>query len=97
MNARLAVELPARIPRAALDEVGGDVSQLLSSPAAIRELPPAVADGIAASVEVAIQSVFRWSVPLMAAGFVLAWFLKEIPLRETVRPVDDVDVEPTVA
>ncbi len=97
MNARLAVELPARIPRAALDEVGGDVSQLLSSPTAIRELPPAVAHGIAASVEVAIQSVFRWSVPLMAAGFVLAWFLREIPLRDTVRPVDDVDVEPTVA
>ena len=86
MNARLETDLPRLIPPAALAQVGGDVSSLLNSPAAIRALPPQVAAGIAASVELAVQAVFRWSVPLMFLGFVLAWFLKEVPLRETVGP-----------
>ena len=86
MNARLATELPLRVPDAALAEVGGDVTRLLNSPVAIRALPPQVAGGIADSVEIALQAVFFWAVPLMLLGFVLTWFLKEIPLRETVGP-----------
>ena len=87
MNAQLEANLPKLIPRAALVQVGGDVSGLLNSPAAIRALPSPVATGIASSVEIAVQAVFRWSVPLMFLGFVLAWFLREIPLRETVGQV----------
>ena len=67
------------------------MSRLLSSPAAIRALPPPVAAGIADSLELAIRSVFLWAVPLMAAGFVLSWFVKEIPLRETVGPARPVE------
>ena len=95
MNARSGVELPLRVPESALIDVGGDVTRLLNSPTAIRALPPAVATGIVSSVELAIQSVFFWAVPLMLIGFVLTWFLKEIPLRETVGPQDS--AEPTVA
>ena len=84
MNARLARELPLRVPVDALVDVGGEITNLLSSPAAIRSLPPAVASGIATSVEVAINAAFFWSVPLMASGFVVAWWLKEIPLRDTI-------------
>lgn len=84
VNARLAVELPRRVPADAFVAVGEDVSRLLSSPATIREYPPAVERAIAESVELAVQSVFWWGVPLMALGFVLTWFLREIPLRETV-------------
>ena len=65
LNARLAADLPTRIPPAALAEVGGDVNALLNSPAAIRALPPEVAAGIATSVELAVRTVFLWSVPLM--------------------------------
>ena len=97
MNARLAAELPRRVPAAVLAAVGGDVTRLLNSPAAIRELPPDVALGITSSVEVAIQSVFWWAVPMMVTGFALTWFLKEVPLRETVGPGRDADVEPTMA
>ena len=99
MNARLASELPVRIPREALAEVGGQVSDLLNSPAAIRALPPPVANGVISSVEVAVQAVFWWSVPMMLLGFVLALFLKEVPLRETVGPVRTAphpDVEPNL-
>ena len=95
MNARLVTELAVRVPEAALADAGGDVTQLLSSPAVIRALPPEVAGGIASSVEVAIQAVFFWAAPLMLLGFVLTWFLKEIPLRETVGPEET--TEPTMA
>ena len=91
MNARLETDLPKLIPPAALAQVGGDVSDLLNSPAAIRALPPQVAVAIASSVELAVQAVFRWSVPLMFLGFILAWFLKEVPLRETVGPAAQVE------
>lgn len=97
MNARLAAELPRRLPSAALGAGGGDVNALLNSPAAIRALPPEVANGISRSVEVALQSVFWWAVPMMALGFVLTWFLKEIPLRETVGSGHEANVEATMA
>ena len=84
MNHRLATDLPERIPARALAEVGGEIGALLSSPEAIRALPPVVAAGVAAAVESAIHAVFVWAVPPMVLGFGLAWFLREIPLRETV-------------
>lgn len=99
LNARLAADLPTRIPPAALAEVGGDVNALLNSPAAIRALPPEVAAGIAMSVELAVRTVFLWSVPLMFIGFLLALFLKEIPLRDTVGPIrqpDAAEIEPNL-
>jgi len=94
MNARLLIELPARIPTDALVGIGGDVMTLLNSPAEIRALPVEVAAGIAVSLEVAIQSVFFWAMPLMVVAFVLSWWLDEIPLRETVGaalPVDGIE------
>ena len=91
MNTRLIAELPARVPAEAVAQVSGEVTRLLNSPEAIRALPPPVAAGIADSVEVAIQAVFLWAVPIMALGFALSWFLREIPLRETVGPVPPVE------
>ena len=87
MNARLLAELPAHVPAEALESVRGEMSQLLSSPAAIRALPPPIAGGIAASLELAIQAVFFWAVPIALVGFALSWYLREIPLRDTVGPV----------
>ena len=84
MNYRLQTELPTRIPAEAVADVGGELSELLASPAAIRALPAAVAAGVTTSVESAIHAVFVWAVPPMVLGFALAWFLREIPLRETV-------------
>ena len=92
MNARLATELPARLSPAALDAVGGRVSDLLNSPAAIRALPAETAAAVTGSVEVALQAVFLSAVPILAFGFALSWFLQEIPLRETVgSPVDGIE------
>ena len=96
VNARLATELPIRVPADALAGVGDDVNRLLSSPAAIRAYPPATAQAIAESVELAVQSVFWWGVPLLVLGFGLSWFIREIPLRETVGPSSEPDTAATL-
>ena len=88
LNARLTSELPARLSPEALAAVGGRVSDLLNSPAAIRALPAETATAVTGSVEVALQAVFLSAVPILVLGFAVSWFLQEIPLRETVgRPV----------
>lgn len=45
----------------------------------IRNLPPATIDALAG----AVSAIFVVALPLAMVAFVLAWFLKEIPLRET--------------
>ena len=89
MNARIAAELPARLSPEAFASVGGQVSDLLNSPAAIRALPADTAAAVTGSVEVALQAVFLSAVPILVLGFALSWFLQEIPLRETVGPPVD--------
>ena len=84
LNTRMAEEMPRLVPAAALAMAGGRTSQLLSSPAQIRLLPPAVMNGIIEALARSIHSVFLWAIPLLLAGFALSWFLDEIPLRETV-------------
>ena len=94
MNRRLALELPARLSPEALAAVSGEVTELLSSPASIQALPAATAAAVTSSLEVSIQAVFAAAAPVMLLGFVLAWYLDEIPLRETVGsapPVEGVE------
>ena len=42
----------------------------------------------------AIQGVFIWALPAAALIFVLAWFIKEVPLRGRARPQDRRGPEP---
>lgn len=85
LNHRLAVELPALLPAAALAAAGdANVNRLMSSPAAIRSMPPAVRQGVVEALTRGIHSVFFWTLPLLAIAFIVAWWLEEIPLRETV-------------
>ena len=94
MNARLLGELPNQLPVEVVSALGGEVTTLLSSPEAIRALPEEVAGGITVALAAAIQEVFLWAAPISAVGFALSWFLKEIPLRETVGsgpPVEGTD------
>ena len=91
MNARLLEELPRRIPADVVDSLRGQVTELLSTPTAIRALPREVASGVTSSVEVALQDVFFWAVPVMVLSFLLSWRLKEIPLRDTVGDVPAIE------
>lgn len=83
-NARLLAELPSLVPADALAAVGGNAARLLSSPAQLRLLPPPVLAGIVEAVVRSTRGVFLWAMVPVALGFVLAWFLKEIPLHDTV-------------
>jgi EmrB/QacA subfamily drug resistance transporter len=59
-----------------------------ASPAALQHLPAVIRDGYIAGFGQALHTVFLYAAPLAALGFVLSLFLKEVPLRDTVRAVD---------
>jgi predicted MFS family arabinose efflux permease len=74
---------------AGLDSAGGNFD-----PAALSELPARVREAFLASIADATSSVFWWSVAFAAAVPVLAWFIREVPLRASLPARDD---EPTPA
>src|SRR5579884_1534233 len=53
-----------------------------ASPADLAKLPPALHNAIIHAYSQSLDSVFLSGVPILLAAFVLAWFLKEVPLRE---------------
>jgi len=59
-----------------------------ASPAVLAHLPATIRLGFIAGYAQALHTVFLWATPLSALGFVLSLFLKEVPLRDTVRAVD---------
>ena len=59
-----------------------------ASPAVLAHLPATIRVGYIAGYAQALHTVFLWATPLSALGFVLSLFLKEVPLRDTVRAVD---------
>jgi EmrB/QacA subfamily drug resistance transporter len=59
-----------------------------ASPAVLQHLPAAIRDGYIAGFAQALHTVFLYATPLAALAFVLSLFLKEVPLRDTVREVD---------
>jgi MFS family permease len=81
MNARLDSVLAAKLPSSV--KLGNDI---LSSPAQIRALPSAVHSAVSAAVAAGVSFAFLCSLPVLAVTFVLAWLLREVPLRETLGP-----------
>ncbi|MCJ7831885.1 MAG: MFS transporter, partial [Actinobacteria bacterium] len=59
-----------------------DPSSLQGSPEQISKLPPPIHDALVLAFSSAIHSVFVWALPFAFIAVVLAWMLKEIPLRE---------------
>ncbi|MEV6392366.1 MDR family MFS transporter [Nocardia xishanensis] len=70
---------------AALAEVRVVPPEVAASPEALRALPPEQSGPIIDAYAMTIDHVFRWVVPVALAGFVVAWFLKEVPLRDSAR------------
>jgi len=50
-------------------------------PARVNSLPALVRHDVFAAIAHAVQHVFIWAVPAAVLIFVLAWFIKEVPLR----------------
>jgi EmrB/QacA subfamily drug resistance transporter len=59
----------------------GATADLNVTPQAVRQLPPVLRAATREAFADSITRVFAFSVPLLLLGFLLAWFLKEIPLR----------------
>ncbi|MGN6781395.1 MAG: MFS transporter [Marmoricola sp.] len=59
-----------------------------ASPAALAQLPPAVHSGFIHAYAASLHTVFLSAVPIAAIAFVLTWFLREVPLRQTAKAPD---------
>jgi EmrB/QacA subfamily drug resistance transporter len=70
---------------AALAKVPGVDAAAVQSPAALKQLPAAQAAPIIDAYADTINYVFQWVVPVALVGFVISWFLREVPLRDSSR------------
>jgi EmrB/QacA subfamily drug resistance transporter len=78
---RLAEDLAARLPGVHLAAAGGQLN-----PIQVNSLPTAIKHAAYFSISHAEQGVFWWAVPSALAVFVLAWFVREVPLRGRAEP-----------
>nr|WP_280235785.1 MDR family MFS transporter [Nocardia cyriacigeorgica] len=69
----------------ALAQAPGVPPEVAANPEMLRELPTELAEPIIDAYAAAIDHVFLWVVPVALAGFVVALFLKEVPLRDSAR------------
>jgi EmrB/QacA subfamily drug resistance transporter len=65
--------------------VAGVPASAAQSPDALRKLPAAKAAPIIDAYAHTINYVFEWVVPIAALAFVVSFFLKEVPLRDSAR------------
>lgn len=78
---QLASNLVRNLPAAALRSGAVNPSSLQGNPAALQHLPAAIHSGLINAVSQSLHVVFLSAVPALVLAFVLALFLREIPLR----------------
>ncbi|WP_405650234.1 MDR family MFS transporter [Streptomyces sp. NBC_00019] len=61
------------------------IAKAATSPEGVHNLPSAVASPIIDAYADTIRTVFLWTVPVAALGFVVALFLKQVQLRDSAR------------
>ena len=61
-----------------LNAAGGQLD-----PVTVNHLPAPVKHDVFFAIAHAIQGVFWWALPAAVLVFVLAWFIKEVPLRSS--------------
>jgi len=80
LASRLASEMAKLLPPELMSQVG--TGAITSSLGSIAALPPAAQELVHEAFSHAIDATFLLAVPVMAIGFVLSLFLKEVPLRK---------------
>jgi hypothetical protein len=96
LNNRLDYYVLKNVPADILASLGSPSgNELGRSREAIEALPPIATAGVLQSFADSLDVVFLLAVPLAVVAFVLAWFLKEVPLREDVHvgSLSEVEVE----
>jgi EmrB/QacA subfamily drug resistance transporter len=96
VNNRLDYWIPRKVDPRALQ--GIDPALLTSSPEHLRQLPAPVLNGIVESFANSVTTAWLVAVPICFAAFLLTWFLRERPLRETAYAVTEMEEEsrPTI-
>ncbi|KUN23341.1 MFS transporter [Streptomyces antibioticus] len=75
----------AEAARAGSGVAPATIAKAATSPEGLHQLPPAAASPIIDAYADTIQTVFLWTVPVAALGFVVALFLKQVQLRDSAR------------
>ena len=78
---RLTGDLATRLPGMHLSAAGGQLN-----PVAVDSLPLRIRHDVFYSISHAVQGVFWWAAPCALVVFVLAWLVKEVPLRGRAEP-----------
>ncbi|MFC9999001.1 DHA2 family efflux MFS transporter permease subunit [Nocardia sp. NPDC127526] len=69
----------------ALEQVRVVPPEVAQNPERLAKLPDAEKAPILTAYADSIDYVFRWVVPVALLGFLIAWLLKQVPLRDTAR------------
>ncbi|GIF51575.1 EmrB/QacA subfamily drug resistance transporter [Asanoa ferruginea] len=69
----------------ALRQTGVLPPGVLGLPTAVHNLPPAQSGPIIEAYAQSVHALFLYAVPVPLVAFALAWFLKEVPLRDMAR------------
>ena len=87
-----------RLADSPMGAITGGASETGVDPAALRALPAETRMAVLGGLADAIGAVFVWAVPFALAVAVLAWFIREIPLRSAADgPAADVTPEASPA
>ncbi|WP_163508889.1 MDR family MFS transporter [Fodinicola acaciae] len=78
-SSRLTASLTDSVGSATAEKLTGGGARL--SPALLDKLPDAIHHAYSAAIVDGVQTLFWWAVPITAIAFVVAWFIKEVPLR----------------
>jgi EmrB/QacA subfamily drug resistance transporter len=81
---QLAANLATRLPP------GARVPTSLN-PAELKQLPPALHDAYATAITLALRPVFLTAAAIAVLGFLLAWLLRDVPLKATAQAPDPGD------
>ncbi|HZE38114.1 MAG TPA: MDR family MFS transporter [Stackebrandtia sp.] len=76
-------QLPAKMAAAFTSSDAGSSSGNGLDPSKVSKIPEPFHGIITSGVTDAITTVFIWTIPFAAVAFLLAWFIKEVPLRST--------------
>jgi EmrB/QacA subfamily drug resistance transporter len=78
---RLTESMTSQLPGVHLNAGGGQLN-----PVTVNHLPALIKHDVFFAISHAIQGVFYLAAPAAFAVFVLAWFIKEVPLRSSAPP-----------
>jgi MFS family permease len=86
LHAKLAAQLPrgVRLPKTV-------------SPAVVRKLPPALHESYIRAVAESLHPVFIVAAVVAVFSFLLTWLLREVPLRDSARPLDGEEFTPAAS